>query len=379
MRIKSFYGDTMRAALDLVKKELGPNALILSSKQVKKPPVWGYGNKIVYEVTAALEDPMDGGLEPVPSYTEASHPVPSGPSEGSGMHELKNELGELRRLIHSLERPFTTPANLFPDATSYEIYHTLISNDVNELLAYKIVDGARSKLSPDKRLDKAALAQTVKALLCDMVMISPIEEGKPDPQGVRRQIALLIGPTGVGKTTTIAKLAARYALEKRLKVLLVTLDTYRIAAIDQLKVYAGIIGVPLEVASTVQELDRAIKQNSDKDIVLIDSAGCSQRDVARMNDLAAYLQNASDIQRHLVLSATTKPIDLHEIIEKFGLFAPNKLLFTKLDETSTFGPILNELVRTNKPLSYFTNGQKVPEDLGVPTSRQVAELIVNAN
>jgi flagellar biosynthesis protein FlhF len=160
---------------------------------------------------------------------------------------------------------------------------------------------------------------------------------------------------------------------------LITLDGYRIGTIEQLKTYARLIGIPFRFVSQVPDLDKAIQENSQRDYILIDTAGRGPRDLADMKDLAEFLQNSAEMERHLVLSATTKPSDIHEIVDRFEVCRPDHLLFTKLDETSTPGPILNELMRTQKSFSYYTNGQRVPEDLHAVVGDQIIDIVLNAN
>jgi len=187
------------------------------------------------------------------------------------------------------------------------------------------------------------------------------------------------GPTGVGKTTSIAKLAARLALQKKKKVVLVTLDGYRIGAIEQLRSYAGLMGIPFRFVDPVSELPRVIEENKQRDYILIDTAGRGPRDMEAMRDLAAFLKQSEFIERHLVLSATTKQSDMRKIMDQFEVCRPDHLLFTKLDETSTPGPILNELVRTQKSFSYYTDGQRVPDDLHAVPKDQIIDIVLNRN
>lgn len=399
MRIKNFYGDTMREAMDLVKRDLGPEALILSSRQVKARPSLGLKNTMVYEITAALDDNFNPGDDAVPLETSTAHHTarpavdPSVrrprvnslnlsralPEEAAGITPaLRREINQLRRLIYSLHAPSVRKHTPNPDGASHAVFCELLANEVDEALACQLIDRAKAELEGPGRSDRGHWAHAVRRLVSDMISVTP-PEGAPSISGdPDRIVAAFVGPTGVGKTTTIAKLAARHALEFGRKALLVTLDTYRIAAIEQLRTYAGIIGVPVEVTPDVAGLDRVLSQNVKKNVVLIDTSGCSPREASRMSALAGYLDSHPHIEKHLVLSATTKPIDLQEVIDRFSIFGPTRLLFTKLDETSTFGPILNELVRTRKPLSYFTDGQKVPEDLRIPTAGDVADLVISS-
>jgi flagellar biosynthesis protein FlhF len=191
-----------------------------------------------------------------------------------------------------------------------------------------------------------------------------------------KKIVAFIGPTGVGKTTSLAKLAAHLALEKKKKVLLLTLDGYRIGAVEQLRCYAGLMGIPFRFVDQVSELPRLIEDNKQRDYILIDTAGRGPRDMAAMKSLSNYLGESEHIERHLVLSATTKQADLHKIVDQFEVCRPDHLLFTKLDETSTPGPILNELVRTKKYFSYYTDGQSVPNDLHTVPRDRIIDLVL---
>jgi flagellar biosynthesis protein FlhF len=194
-----------------------------------------------------------------------------------------------------------------------------------------------------------------------------------------KKVVAFVGPTGVGKTTAAAKLAARLALEMKKKVVLLTTDTYRIGAVEQLKTYAGLMGLPFRVVAQASELGQVIHENRQRDYILIDTAGRSQRDLGAVQDLMQALQESTEIECHLVMSATTKPLDMREIVDRFGVCNPDHLLFTKLDETSTFGPIFNELVRTQKPLSYIADGQRVPEDLHAVRGDQIVDIVLNAH
>ncbi|WP_224959639.1 flagellar biosynthesis protein FlhF [Geomonas subterranea] len=190
------------------------------------------------------------------------------------------------------------------------------------------------------------------------------------------RIVAVVGPTGVGKTTTIAKIAAMYALNRRVSVAMVTMDNFRVGAVEQLKTYAKIMDLPLEVAGNSQELSGALARHSDKDLILIDTAGRSPKDADRLDELKGYLESQSGIDVYLCLSATTRSREIDEIIATFGTLPVTKLLFTKLDESRTFGCIVDTCLKHKIPLSYFSTGQKVPEDIEVATSRKLAAMVV---
>ena len=190
------------------------------------------------------------------------------------------------------------------------------------------------------------------------------------------KIVALIGPTGVGKTTTLAKIAAKFVLEEGAKVALITADTYRISAVEQLKTYSDILGLPLEIVYNPQALQEAIEKHQDKQLILLDTAGRSQYNAYQMKELSELLNIDADIEKHLVMSATTKTSDGLELLDNFSLCKPDRVIFTKVDETKTHGIILNILHRRKAALSYLTNGQSVPDDIEPASIEKLAELLL---
>ena len=190
------------------------------------------------------------------------------------------------------------------------------------------------------------------------------------------KVAALIGPTGVGKTTTVAKLAANFALKEKYRVALVTADTYRIAAVEQLKTYADLIGIPIEVVYTPQELRSALYRHQDKQLVLIDTAGRSPANQPQMAELEALLAVDDNIEKHLVLSATTKFTDCLQAVQRFQPSKPQKYLFAKLDEASNIGTIFNLMFHAPKTMSYVTTGQNVPDDIELADSNRLTTLML---
>ena len=190
------------------------------------------------------------------------------------------------------------------------------------------------------------------------------------------KIVALIGPTGVGKTTTLAKIAAKFVLEEGAKVALITADTYRISAVEQLKTYSDILGLPLEIVYNPQALQEAIEKHRDKQLILLDTAGRSQYNAYQKKELSELLNIDADIEKHLVMSATTKTSDGLELLDNFSLCKPDRVIFTKVDETKTHGIILNILHRRKAALSYLTNGQSVPDDIEPASIEKLAELLL---
>ena len=195
-------------------------------------------------------------------------------------------------------------------------------------------------------------------------------------QGKKPRTVALIGPTGVGKTTTLAKIAARFVLATNVNAALITADTYRISAVEQLKTYSDIIGIPLTIVYAPDELRVALHKYADKDLILIDTAGRSQHNTYQMQELQEFLQAAPHIEKHLVLSATTKQQDAQDILTKFAVCQPDRVIFTKADETSSVGLILNLLYEQEIALSFLTNGQSVPDDIVPATPAALAGLLL---
>jgi flagellar biosynthesis protein FlhF len=206
-------------------------------------------------------------------------------------------------------------------------------------------------------------SETAQSLLAQLLPRSE-RPSRPGPQKDGRPLTLaLTGPTGVGKTTTIAKLAATYKLRLGMRVGLVTADTYRIAAIEQLRTYANIIGLPVKVAMTPPELQAAVDAFDAVDVILVDTAGRSQRDQSRLEELRQLIAAAAPHETHLVVSAALSEGVLHCAVEKFRSLSPNRIIVTKMDEGVELGAVMNVLVRAGLPMSYLTTGQEVPDDI----------------
>lgn len=255
----------------------------------------------------------------------------------------------------------------FPD-----LLRRLTERGVSDLLAYDLLDSL-----PDfSAWSEEARPALAEAALRDLIAnrVPRCSEIKLTPKKLKA--VALIGPTGVGKTTTIAKLAAHFALVEKKKVALLTVDTYRIAAVDQLKTYGQIIDIPIAVAYSENEVLQAVEQFAKFDLLLIDTAGRSQHNIAQVGELKSLLE-ALQCETHLVLSAPVKERDMLEAAERFSAARVDRLLFTKLDETTSYGTLLNVADRTGIPLSYLTNGQKVPEDIEPADGAALANLILD--
>ena len=288
-------------------------------------------------------------------------------AEQKRIQELEKELADMKDLL----KKFTSEHDS-PRKENLTLQDVLESQEIDENLVKEFSERSRQGiLLEDNRSDNAK-----QALSTFIGQIMDFSQGiKLNRNGVR--IAALIGPTGVGKTTTLAKIAAKFVLEKNAKTALITADTYRISAVEQIKTYSDILGLPLEIVYSPMELARAIRRHSDKNLILIDTAGRSQFNRDQMRELQDFLKISPYIERHLVLSATTKKRDAADIIEKFSVCNPNRLVLTKTDETSSTGALLDLLREKNIPLSYITHGQSVPDDILPASPDSMADVLLN--
>ncbi|HLO65843.1 MAG TPA: AAA family ATPase, partial [Holophaga sp.] len=288
---------------------------------------------------------------------------------------ILRELDQMKAQLTRIQKQGMPQAQLHLPQALLELYGDLVSNDLDPLIALRLCEYTQRTLMEqggDGTLDPERARIFLRRVIADFIPVAPpiqLESGKT-------RVVALVGPTGVGKTTTIAKLAAYAKLELKQKVALLTLDTFRIAAVDQLHQYAEILQVPLHVALTVEDLRSALRFYQDRALVLLDTPGHSPKDADMMAQLRRFLDELPEAEVHLVLSATTKPRDLADIAQRFEALSPSRLVFTKLDETCTLGPLLSTLVRVKRPISYLGTGQEVPQDLEMATSRRLADLIL---
>lgn len=390
----------------LAKDEMGSDALILSIKSVKPKGFWRWFRRPYVEVTAALDEnkeqrpvlPEDKELEEFKSFlsglsqkqreldaaekaekTEESAkaekplniagslPVAVRPVKAEPATEPEKALGQARA-VKKPEPTETTEAAEPQVLIGQVIYEQLTENEVDERLANQLV---AELLERGRGFSlEEGLNQVYRRLVKELSDIRPIrlENGRPRP-------VFFIGSTGVGKTTTIAKLASLFTLEKKCKVALITADTYRIAAVEQLRTYANILNIPIKVIYKEEEIAGCIEEFADYDLILIDTAGRSYQDTGHLQELKELLERVEDKQVYLVLSLSTKNSDLKKTVAAYD-FTDFSLIFTKLDETLAYGSILNLKQETGRPLAYVTTGQNVPEDIAELDPYETANQIL---
>ncbi|MHC4995770.1 MAG: flagellar biosynthesis protein FlhF, partial [Planctomycetota bacterium] len=310
-----------------------------------------------------------------PTLTPADTPAAPAVNTQS-TEELSAEIQHIRQMVTRMMNHQSQQAKKDLPDQLFNQYLTLLEQEVTEELADEVIQNVRRGLTPEELEDRLAVQEAVSTEIASLIDFDAEAIDKPAPTDGRPLTIALIGPTGVGKTTTTAKLAATFKLHKAKRVALITLDTYRIAAVDQLQTYADIIDVPLHVAQTPEEMGLALQRCADYDVVLIDTAGRSQRDDARLEDLSAFIESARPHEVHLVLSSTSNQAVMMEAVERFTRVRIDRVIFTKLDEAVSFGVLLNVARKVNKQLSYITTGQDVPHQIEPGNPDRLAGLIL---
>lgn len=451
--VRTFKAASMQEALDIVRREMGSEAVILHTREIPAPRFlkWRKSNERV-EVTAGTgvhvrtpkailqaganrsastssppaanprptyrpsEDglapppallPMPGGLSrsrysapPVPraaapapeaaGYRSApqinnatsSKPVSAVPAPASAsspassvqteqQSAIARQLSSIQQMVAQLTRGSFQKSDEIPSEL-FQLYTELIDVEVEEELARGLIQQLKQDVAPDKLTDASASKACLRGMVEGDVRCAAPIVATPG----RRRVVALVGPTGVGKTTTIAKLAANFRLRDGIRMGLVTVDTYRIAAVEQLRTYAEIIDLPMKVVTSPREMRRALDELSGLDLVLIDTAGRSPRDELKIQELKSLLAEAQVDEVHLVLSVVASPKSLQATAEKFAPAGTTAMILTKLDEAVGMGSLLSVARRVPLPLSYVTTGQDVPDDIEHASARRIARLIL---
>ncbi|MGQ9770321.1 MAG: flagellar biosynthesis protein FlhF [Thermogutta sp.] len=390
MDVRTFRASTMHEALAIVRKELGPDAAILRTREVRVRRWFGLlPGRPQIEITASTNVNVPSRLPPQPflgnglnrdPIVEAGLSLERSAAEtralamrtGAFHPEVQHRLENMEHMLRTLCRrngtsvPYDWPEHLF------KVYTDLIDADLREEDARELLERVRAEATRD-RADEPMLikARLARILESELAATQPIRIFPG-----RCRVCALVGPTGVGKTTTIAKLAANFRLRENRRVALITVDTYRIAAVEQLRTYADIIDLPMHVVSTPREMRDAVKDFTGFDLVLIDTAGRSPKDEIKIRELRTLLNEAHADEIHLVLSSVASAKTLLQTLEQFRTVGPTALVLTKLDEAPSFGGLLPILRSSGLPVSYLTNGQNVPDDIEVAQPSRLARLVL---
>lgn len=389
MIIKKFTAKTEQEATENARKELGENVVVMNVKDVKAKGLFAFLKPHMIEVTVALEEESEkytAAVSAINNVIASSQPGETPPVQGTPIvtpdaaAPAKKESSAIEEKLDSLqsllEQQLQKPEEIKEiktddkqpekkDETEIDkfmklLHNTMLDNEVDEKYAKEIIEEIAQINKPNMPFDYA-LANIYQKMILKFGMPSSIT---PAENGIK--MVFFIGPTGVGKTTTIAKIASIFRVDQKKKVALLTADTYRIAAAEQLRTYANILEVPFRIIYTVEEIEKAMEDFKDYDYILIDTAGHSHQNNAQkdsMRNLIHSVDDKAEKEVYLVLSATTKYRDLISIADAYKDMTDFKLIFTKLDETTTLGNLLNLRLYTDAELSYVTYGQNVPDDI----------------
>lgn len=385
MTIRTYRARSIHDALDMVRRELGPDASVLHTREVRSGLLGWLGAKEV-EVAASATIQVPTRIRkrqqpPAATTADSQPPAPTTPPDDfrSRIREsLKDDADRAHSMVEELSRRADSTAGADSgeghgvSKRFFEVFTDLIDAEVDEALARELVDGLRNDPDVSRLEDTAALKARIAQTIEDEIQTcGPIQPTSGSPR-----VVALVGPTGVGKTTTIAKLAANFHLRDDCRVGLITVDTYRIAAVDQLRTYAEIIDLPMEVVSTPREMREAVEKLSHLDLVLMDTAGRSPRDEVRIQELKSMLVEAQPNDVYLVLSSVSSLKSLTKTAERFAAVGVNGLVLTKLDEATGLGNLLPLMRGCGLPVSYLTNGQNVPDDIAPATPPALARSIL---
>ena len=362
MRIKKFTASSYAEALNQVKREMGEHALIISTRSLRKDSrAERVDNSTLVEITASIDH----------SAVEDTETKNSRFTEKECLRFIGNDDIDIKSLMFSMFTQSDRARALGVEPHQLGLFTQLVENGIHERLVPKLIQ----RINEDEGETDSSLQSGGRIIKLMKQVLGCAGGIRLDGEGVKK--VALVGPTGAGKTTTIAKLAADVVYRQRKKVALISLDTYRLGAIDQLRIYGEIMEVPVETAADKQDFQSKLNHHADKDIILVDTTGRCHTDNTYAGFLKRTFEAAGGVETHLVLPTSAHENQFNAAWKQYSPLEVDRVLFTKLDEGLSFGPLFNFSLRSRIPFSYFTTGQKVPEDIEVASQERVIRLIFN--
>ena len=354
MLVRRYLGANTQEAMSKLKKELGSDAVILNTRTVKPKGILGIFKKPLIEIVAAIDE-----KENEKEYD-------------ANIKNINTEISKLRGIVEKVAFESNSGKEKIDD--KLERYnHILVNNGVEPDIARSILYKIQEQTNVNEK-DDATIKKIVRYNIIEYLgNVEPIKFTS------NQKIIFFVGPTGVGKTTTLAKIAAQLVLEEKYKIGLITADTYRIGAVEQLRTYSEILNMPLKVIYKSDEIYKALAEYKDKDFILIDTAGRSHKDIKQLNEIKNLVNSVNNKEVYLVLSLNTELKTLNSIINQYKFIDNFKIIFTKLDESDILGNILNIKFYNDNQLSYFTLGQDVPDDIEIANIEKIASLLIEEN
>ncbi|MEA3316102.1 MAG: flagellar biosynthesis protein FlhF [Campylobacterota bacterium] len=380
MKMLSFLGETPTQALQNAQKECGSDAVVISTKKISTK---GPNSNNMYEIIVALEEEYDKHKDiPTEKIVHSKTPTSNNNyGNSTEFYDFKTQIEQMQNSLEHVQKILWEPKSQLYDLSIppefIDIYNIFKDNEFDQEMTYSILKKTIEQLPMSMKTDPKKINNFFKLILRRIIAVKheiPLRTHQ-------RKIMMFVGPTGVGKTTTIAKLAARYAYKLGInyKVGIITLDSFRVGAIEQLKAYTNIMRLPLEIVKRPEDLNSSIEKLKDCHYILIDTAGGSQYDIDKIEIINQYQQHLKDIpmEKMLVMPSNVKTTDLYEIYNSYSALHIDNLVFTKLDETISFGNLISFTHKTKKSICYLSIGQNVPDDLIEANSDYIIECFLN--
>ncbi|MDK2798564.1 MAG: flagellar biosynthesis protein FlhF [Clostridiales bacterium] len=398
MKIRRYIGKDTQEAMLKVRMDLGSDAIILNTRKIRQKGFFKIFSKPLIEILAAIDegtaqssssrihhskhDKSFIGAENIETVEQNVYKNEDEKKRNQTINDLESKVKNMERLLEKIYSQLQPVSNSSIRTESYidrnskiiQVFsNNLLSNNVDVSIVNEIISEVKNSISPDSNINEIAakLYNRVTSLL-----------GEPAPiqlhHSAKTKVIAFVGPTGVGKTTTLAKIAAIFSIDYQKKVGIISSDTYRIAAVEQLKTYTDILGLPINVIYSPEEITEAISKFSDKDLILIDTAGRSHKDAQQFDELKKIIELSNADEVYLLISVITDYNVCKEIINSYSFLNDYKIIFTKMDESETYGMILNLIKHSNKKLSYITTGQSVPDDIEIAKIDQIAKKLLGS-